>query len=89
MSGHRGAQPRRLSTNDDLQGRRGGRKARDIELRSVEELQTLINRLVRERQELRAADASAERLESNRRELVHAQWALSKALIAQHLKEAA
>ena len=49
----------------------------------------MINRLARERQELRAADASAKQLESNRGELVHAQWALSRALIAQHRKEAA
>ena len=56
---------------------------------SVEELQARIDSLVRRRQELRAAGASADLLESNRGQLVRAQWALSAALIARHRKEAA
>jgi hypothetical protein len=56
---------------------------------SVEELQDLTGSLARERHELRAAGASARRLEVNRRELIRAQWALSAALIALYAKEAA
>jgi len=49
-----------------------------------EELRKLTERLVRERQQLRAAGASRRRLEANRRELIRAQWALSAALIERH-----
>jgi hypothetical protein len=51
---------------------------------SVEELAGRIQRLVGERQSLRAADASRETLESNRREICRLQHELSLALIAQH-----
>jgi hypothetical protein len=47
---------------------------------SVEELRELIERLVRERQQLRSAGASHSRLEANRLELIRAQWALAGAL---------
>ena len=56
---------------------------------SVEELQARIDSLVRRRQELRGAGASADLLESNRGELVRAQWALSAALVARYGKQAA
>jgi hypothetical protein len=46
----------------------------------VEELRELIERLVRERQQLRNAGASRRRLEANRLELIRAQWSLSGAL---------
>ena len=60
-----------------------------IDQLSVEELQTRIGSLVRQRQELRAAGASTGRLESNRRRLVRTQRALSAALIARYGKKAA
>jgi hypothetical protein len=47
----------------------------------VEEFRNLIERLVRERQQLRAAGAIRRRLEANRLELIRAQWALAGALI--------
>ena len=50
----------------------------------VEQLQQLTARLARERQQLRAAGARPRLLESNRRELVRAQWALSQALITRY-----
>jgi hypothetical protein len=56
---------------------------------SVEELRIRIDSLVCQRQELRAAGASADRLESNRRQLVRTQWALCSALIARYGKKAA
>ena len=46
----------------------------------VEEIRDLIERIVRERQQLRSAGASRPRLESNRVELIRAQWALARAL---------
>jgi hypothetical protein len=56
---------------------------------SVEELQQLIEHLTAERQDLRAADAGREPLETNRVELVRAQWSLSHALIRRHHPAAA
>ena len=50
----------------------------------VEELRELIERLVRERQQLRSAGASRRRLEANRLELIRAQWALSGALLERY-----
>jgi hypothetical protein len=47
----------------------------------VEELRESIERLVRERQQLRSAGASRRRLEANRLELISAQWALADALM--------
>jgi hypothetical protein len=50
----------------------------------VEELRESIERLVRERQQLRSAGASRRRLEANRLELIRAQWALSGALMERY-----
>ena len=50
----------------------------------VEEIRDLIESLVRERQQLRRVGAVRRRLEANRVELVHAQWALARALIERH-----
>jgi hypothetical protein len=50
----------------------------------VEELRQLIERLVRERQQLRSAGASRRRLEANRLELIRAQWALAGALMERY-----
>jgi hypothetical protein len=50
----------------------------------VEELGELIERLVRERQQLRGAGAARPRLEANRLELIRAHWALTGALIERH-----
>lgn len=52
---------------------------------SVAELSTRIAALTAERQKLREANASGEVLEENRRQLGLSQWALSQALIEQHL----
>lgn len=52
---------------------------------TIELLSTQIAALAAERQELREADASGEVLEENRRQLGRSQWALSEALIEQHL----
>jgi hypothetical protein len=54
------------------------------EQQSVESLTGHIGRLVRERQELRAAGASPAELERNRLELAHAQQQLSRLLIARY-----
>jgi uncharacterized small protein (DUF1192 family) len=51
----------------------------------VDELSERIGALAAERQELRKAGASGEVLEENRRQLSRSQWALSEALIEQHL----
>jgi hypothetical protein len=51
---------------------------------AVEELRDLIERLVRERQQLRSAGASRRRLEANRLELIRAQWALAGALMERY-----
>ena len=51
---------------------------------AVEELRELIERLVRERQQLRNAGASRRRLEANRLELIRAQWALAGALLERY-----
>jgi len=51
----------------------------------VEELTERIATLTAERQELRKAGASCEVLEENRVQLGRSQWALSHALIEQHL----
>jgi hypothetical protein len=51
---------------------------------SVEELHRKIDGLMAERQDLRATGASPERLETNRVELVDAQWSLARALITRH-----
>ena len=51
----------------------------------VDELSERIAALAAERQELRRAGASSEVLEENRRQLGRSQWALSQALIEQHL----
>ena len=51
----------------------------------VNELSDRIAELAAERQELRKAGASGEVLEENRVQLSRSQWALSHALIEQHL----
>jgi hypothetical protein len=51
----------------------------------VAELSERIAALAAERQELRQAGASGEVLEENRVQLSRSQWALSHALIEQHL----
>ena len=51
----------------------------------VGELSQRIAALAAERQELRKAGASGEVLEENRKQLSRSQWALSHALIEQHL----
>ena len=53
---------------------------------SVESLLVQIDHLTLERQELRAHHAEERVLESNRLEIVQAQWELSRALIARHLQ---
>ena len=50
----------------------------------AEELRDLIERLVRDRQQLRSAGASRRRLEANRLELIRAQWALAGALMERY-----
>jgi hypothetical protein len=52
---------------------------------TVESLTAEIGRIVTERQELRAAGASFDVLEENRRRLAKAQSELSRLLIARHL----
>jgi hypothetical protein len=52
---------------------------------TVESLTDEIGRIVAERQELRAAGASFDVLEENRRRLARAQSELSQLLIARHL----
>jgi hypothetical protein len=54
-------------------------------LHTVETLTDEIDRIVAERQELRAAGAPAETLEANRRRLAQSQAELSRLLIQQHL----
>jgi hypothetical protein len=56
---------------------------------SVEALLARIERLARERQELRGGQASPPALERNRLALVRSQWELSYALIERHLPPAA
>jgi len=56
---------------------------------TVETLTAEISRIVAERQELRAAYASAEALEANRRRLAAAQNELSRLLIARYLPQSA
>jgi len=56
---------------------------------SVEALLDRIERLSRERQDLRAQHAGRDALEENRVEIVEAQWELSRALIRRHLPAAA
>jgi hypothetical protein len=51
---------------------------------AVEELRELIERLVRERQQLRSAGASRRRLEANRLKLIRAQWALAGAFMERY-----
>ena len=51
---------------------------------SVEALLAEINRLTRERQELRSGNGCADELERNRREIVRLQWQLSHALLDRH-----
>ena len=51
----------------------------------VGELSERIAALTAERQELRRTGASGEVLEENRKQLSRSQWALSHALIEQHL----
>ena len=51
---------------------------------AVEDLQDRLRALVAQRQRLRALDAGWLRLEKNRLELIHVQWALSYALIERH-----
>jgi hypothetical protein len=60
-------------------------KAGQNEAAQVEELSHRIAALAAERQELRQAGASDEVLEENRVQLSRSQWALSHALIEQHL----
>lgn len=52
---------------------------------TVESLSAEISRIVAERQALRAADASVDALEDNRRRLAAAQHELSQLLIARYL----
>jgi hypothetical protein len=52
---------------------------------TVESVTDEIGRIVSERQELRAAGASVDALEENRRRLARAQSELSQLLIARHL----
>ena len=52
---------------------------------TVESLLARVERLSRERQELRAGEGDAQELERNRLEIVQAQWELSRALIARYL----
>ena len=56
---------------------------------TVETLTAEISRIVAERQELRAAEASPDVLEENRRRLAAAQGELSKLLIARYLPKSA
>ena len=56
---------------------------------TVETLTAEISRIVAERQELRANDASTEALEENRRRLAAAQSELSQLLIARYLPKSA
>jgi hypothetical protein len=51
----------------------------------VAELSERIAELAAERQQLRQAGASGEVLEENRKQLSRSHWALSQALIEQHL----
>jgi len=51
----------------------------------VKDLSARIAKLAAERQELRQNGASGEVLEENRKQLSRSQWALSHALIEQHL----
>jgi hypothetical protein len=55
----------------------------------IEELSERIAALAAERQELRKTGASCEVLEENRVQLGRSQWALSEALIEQHLPDLA
>jgi hypothetical protein len=57
----------------------------DRDVRNVEDLSRRIAELAAERQDLRSAGASGEVLEENRVQLSRSQWALSQALIEQHL----
>jgi hypothetical protein len=57
----------------------------DTHNQTVETLTAEIGRIVAERQELRAAGASANELEQNRRQLAAAQNRLSQLLIQRHL----
>jgi hypothetical protein len=52
---------------------------------SVEALLSKLDKLSRQRQELRTRDADAAALEQNRIAIVEAQWALSQALIDRYL----
>jgi hypothetical protein len=52
--------------------------------RVVEELRESIERIVRERQQLRSGGASRRRLETNRHEQIRAQWALAGALMERY-----
>ena len=56
-----------------------------VDAREVAELSERIAALAAERQELRQNGASGEVLEENRKQLSSSQWALSHALIEQHL----
>ena len=55
---------------------------------SVEALLERIDDLSRERQALRAENASADALEENRLAIVEAQWDLSRALVKRYLPAA-
>ena len=65
--------------------RPGARPRRAASPDSVEELQQLVARLARARQDLRDAGADAAALERNRLDVGQAQQELSHALIARHL----
>ena len=56
-----------------------------VKRNGVAELSDRIAVLAAERQELRRNGASGEVLEENRKQLSRSQWALSQALIEQHL----
>ena len=56
-----------------------------VDAEGVAKLSERIAELAAERQQLRHAGASGEVLEENRKQLSSSQWALSHALIEQHL----
>jgi hypothetical protein len=72
-----------------LRPRSSTRSSESRTARTVEKLSERHTALVSERQQLRATGADAGVLERNRLAIVDCQWALSLALIAQHLPASA